>query len=151
MTLSNKELWFLVFGFLILFFLLITRLNLQWTLKTAMSSPCPVSSLTFYCRRVHVQALAQPLQGVVCLQRQSPWALGPMAVACQGAEQVTQAARTLLALQKSLRYCRHHEQQVKSFVFTPHYMLDFFPTALHKRFSIVRVKQALRYYAGIEE
>lgn len=112
----------MVFGFfLILLFLLITRLNLQWMLKIVMNSPCPVSCLTFYSKKMHVQALAQPLQGVGCLQLLSPWALGPMAVACQGAEQVTQAARTLLAFQKSwsVRYCKYHEHQVKIFFFTP--------------------------------
>lgn len=98
--------WFLFwvwFFYIILFFpppLLITRLNLQWTLKTAMRSPCLVPCLTFYCKRMRVQALVQLLQGVAYPQLRSLWALDPMAVTCRGAEQVTPAATALLAFQR---------------------------------------------------
>lgn len=72
----------------------ITRLSLQWMLKIAMHSPCPVSCLTFYFKKMHAQALAQLPQGAVYLQLLNLLGLDLTAVTCQGAEQVTQAVNT---------------------------------------------------------
>lgn len=63
-------------------------------LKIAMRSPCPVSCLTFYFKKMHAQALAQLHQGAVCLQLLNLSGPDLMAVTCQGAEQVTQAVNT---------------------------------------------------------
>jgi len=72
----------------------ITRLSLQWMLKIAMLSPCAVSCLTFFFKKMHAQALAQLPQGAVYLQLLNLSGLDLTAVTCQGAEQVTQAVNT---------------------------------------------------------
>lgn len=124
-----------VFFYIILFFpppLFITRLNLQWMLKIVMHSPCLVPCLTFCCKKMRVQALVQLLQGAVYPQLRSLWALDPMAVTCQGAEQVTPAVTTLLAFYRSWECevwqtsLEHQVLYVKVFIiFNPHCIVLF--------------------------